>query len=161
MELKAVKLENPDSNEIIIGQGNFSVKTVDDLYKAIYESVPGIEFGVAMNDAQARLVRKTGNNELLEEKAAKACKEIGAGHAYVVYLSKAFPVHVLNAVKDLNTIANVLAATSNPVEVIVAETDQGRAMLGVVDGFSAERLEEKKEKEERRGLLERLGFKAK
>ena len=116
MELKAVKLENPDSNEIIIGQGNFSVKTVDDLYKVIYESVPGIEFGAAMNDAQAKLVRKTGNNELLEEKAAKACKEIGAGHAYVVYLSKAFPVHVLNAVKDLNTVAKMTGEPFTPLQ---------------------------------------------
>lgn len=144
--------------EVIIGQGNFTIKTIEDLYDAVYSSVPGAKFGAAMNEAKPRVVRVTGTDEELKKVAADIALKIGAGHVFVIALRDAFPIHVLNAVKQLPTVANVYLATSNPFQVIVAETDLGRAVIGVVDGTPADHVESEEEKRERKELVRKFGY---
>ena len=157
-KIKIISINNPNTNEIIIGQGNFTVKTIDDFYGVLYSSAGGIEFGVAMNEAKPKLVRATGNNEELKKLASEAALEIGAGHVFVIYMKNAFPLHVLNAIKNMPTVANVLVASSNPLEAIVAETSLGKALLGFVDGSAAEKIENENEKQQRKDLVKKLGF---
>ncbi|MEW6295891.1 MAG: adenosine-specific kinase [Candidatus Diapherotrites archaeon] len=156
-----IEIENPETNEIIIGQGNFTVKTIEDFYDVLVSSSPGIEFGVAMNEAKPKLVRVNGNLQELKDRAAKTCLQLGAGHAFVIYFRKAFPLHVLNAIKSMPTIANIYCATSNPLQLITAETSLGKSITGVVDGTAADKIETPKEKKERLELLEKLGFRKK
>lgn len=153
-----IPIKNPNTNEIIIGQGNFTIKTIDDFYDVLYSSAQGIEFGVAMNEAKPKLTRASGNNEELKNLAAETALEIGAGHVFVIYMKNAFPIHVLNAIKQMPTVANVLVASSNPLEAIVVETSLGKALLGFVDGSAAEKIENEIEKQERRDLVKKLGF---
>jgi len=160
MKIEAVKIENPDCKyQVIVGQGNFAVFTCDDLFKTMLTTVPGIKCAVAMNEAAPKLVRVTGNDEELKELAAKNCLAIGASHAFVVMTSNAFPINVLNAIKMHPAVCNVFVATANPVEVIVAETELGRAVLGAVDGTAVTKVENEDEKRERRELVEKLGYK--
>ncbi len=161
METKvfSFKVENKEVDEIIIGQGNFTVKTIEDLYDAMNSSYSGVEFGIGMNEAKPKLTRKKGNNTELEKKASELALKIAAGHVFVIVFRKAFPIHVLNAVKALPTVANIFCATSNTLELIIAETELGRAVLGAVDGTSAEKIETKEEEKERSELLKKLGFK--
>ncbi len=154
MKVELVDLGKPPC-EVIIGQGNFSLKTVEYLYDALYASAPGIEFGVAMVDGSGRVVRMEGNNEELLELAAKYTEMIGAGHVFVVCFRNAFPVHVLNAVKMVPTVVNIFAATSNPLKVVVAEDGGMRAVLGVMDGFTPEGREDRDSRVE---LLRKLGY---
>jgi len=144
--------------EVIIGQGNFAIKTIEDIYDAVYSSVPKAKFGAAMNEAKPKVVRVTGTDKELKEKAAKMALDIGAGHVFVVAIRDAFPIHVLNAVKQLPTVANVYLATSNHFQVIVAETDLGRAVVGVVDGTAADHIENAEEKLERKRLVREFGY---
>jgi len=161
METKnfSLKIENKEVNEIIIGQGNFTVKTIEDLYEAVNSAYAGVEFGIGMNEAKPKLTRKKGNSIELEKKASELALKIGAGHVFVIVFHKAFPIHVLNAVKSVPTVANIFCATSNPLELIIAETELGRAVLGAVDGTSAEKIETVEEEKERLQLLKKLGFK--
>jgi hypothetical protein len=155
----SLEIENKEVNEIIVGQGNFTIKTIEDLFNAMVSSVPGIEFGIAMNEAKPKLTRKKGNSIELEKKASELALKIGAGHVFVVVFRKAFPIHVLNAIKSLPTIANVFCATSNKLELIIAETSLGKALLGAIDGTPSEKIETKEEEKERTELLKKLGFK--
>jgi len=158
VKIKIIPIKNPNTNEIIIGQGNFTVKTIDDFYDVLYSSAQGIEFGVAMNEAKPKLVRATGNNEELKKLASETALAIGAGHVFVIYMKNAFPLHVLNAIKQMPTVANVLVASSNPLEAVVAETSLGKALLGFVDGSAAEKIENEIEKQGRKELVKKLGF---
>jgi len=158
-KIKTIKIKNPETNEIIIGQGNFTVKTIEDFPAVLQNAFPKIEFGVAMNEAKPKLVRMNGNNEKLKERAAKTALEIGAGHIFVIFFKNAFPIHVLNAVKAMPTVASIYCATSNELEIITAETALGKSIIGVVDGTATKRIENEKEKEERIELLKKLGFK--
>ena len=153
------KVDNPEINEIIIGQGNFTVKTIEDLFDALVSAAPKIEFGIGMNEAKPQLTRKKGNNEELEKKASELALEIRAGHVFVIVFKNAFPIHILNAVKALPTVANIFCATSNELELIIAETDLGKAVLGAVDGTSTKAIESKEQEKERLELLKKLGFK--
>jgi len=161
VKFSVLEIENPETNEIIIGQGNFTVKTIEDFYDVIISSSPGIEFGVAMNEAKPKLVRVNGNNEELKDRASKTCLQLGAGHAFVIYFRKAFPLHVLNAIKAMPTVASIYCATSNPLQLITAETALGKSIIGVIDGTTAQTIETPKEKKERIELLEKLGFRKK
>jgi len=156
MELKVIEVK-PDC-EVIIGQGNFSLKAVEDLYGAVASSAPGIKFGVAMNDGSERITRMEGNDRELTERAAELCREIGAGHVFVICFKNAFPVNVLNAVKGLPTVAAVYAATSNPMKIIIAEEGDQRAVLGVMDGYVSKNTEDEEERARRKELLERFGY---
>lgn len=158
VKIKSLKIENPETNEIIIGQGNFTVKTIEDFYDALVGAVPEIEFGVGMNEAKPKLTRVNGNNKELIQRAGETCRNIGAGHVFVIYFKNAFPIHVLNAVKALPTVCSIYCATSNELELIIAETTLGKSVIGVIDGTAAEKIEDKEEEKQRIELLKKLGF---
>ena len=158
METEIINLPTKEGLECVVGQGNFTVKTIDEFYTLLYSSSKDIKFGVAMNEAKPKLVRVEGNDSELKELAAKSALEIGAGHVFVVFLKNAYPIHVLNHLKHHPCVANIYLATSNPAQVLVAKTDLGRSVVGVVDGLPADKIESKEEREERKQLVEKLGF---
>ncbi len=157
VKIEVLDFGTPDY-EVIIGQGNFTIKTIEDLYDAVYSSIPGAKFGAAMNEAKPKVVRVTGTDEELKKIAADIALKIGAGHVFVVVMRGAFPIHVLNAIKSIPTVACVYLATSNPFQVIVAETDLGRSVIGVVDGTPADHVESEEEKKERKELVRKFGY---
>jgi adenosine/AMP kinase len=156
--LEVVDIEKPEGVECIIGQGNFSIFTVDDLALTLKTAVPGIECGIAMNEAKPKLTRAEGNDESLKEYASNACLSIGAGHVFVIMMRKAFPINVLNTIKGYPTTCMVYAASENPLQVVVAKTALGKAVVGVVDGTAAESVENSKQRQERKDLLEKIGY---
>ncbi len=159
MELKAIRLEIPEGGNIIVGQTHF-IKTAEDLYEAIVNTVPQARFGVAFNEASGPcLTRIEGNDEVLKALAARNATAIGAGHIFVVALREAYPINVLGRIKEVPEVCTVFCATANPVEVIVAETEQGRGILGVVDGFPPKGVEGEEEVRKRHEFLRRIGYK--
>ena len=159
MELTTVPIENPEELNLILGQSHF-IKTVEDLHETLVQAVPGLKFGVAFCESSGpRLVRHTGNAPDLEELAIRNARAIGAGHSFIVFLREGFPVNVLNAVKMVPEVCRIFCATANPVEVVVGETERGRAILGVVDGGSPLGVEGDAEIAERKDLLRRFGYK--
>lgn len=159
MELHTVKLENPDSLNLILGQSHF-IKTVEDLQEALVGAVPGIEYGLAFCEASGpALVRTAGNQDGLVELASMNALALSAGHVFIIFLGNAFPINVLNAVKAVPEVCRIFCATANPVEVIVAETDQGRGVLGVVDGVKSKGVETEDDVRERKQLLRQFGYK--
>ena len=160
MKLEAVKIENPDNRyQVIVGQANFTIFTCDDLFKALLTAVPGIKCAVAMNEAAPKLTRVTGNDDKLKELAAKNALAIAASHVFVVMTENAFPINVLNTIKLHPAVCNVYVASANPIEVIVAETELGKAVVGVVDGTAVARIENEEEKKGRRETVAKLGYK--
>src|SRR5438445_12749088 len=134
MELTAVPIDKPEDMNFILGQSHF-IKTVEDLHETLVQSVPGLKFGVAFCESSGpRLVRRSGNDPELVDIAVRNAQAIGAGHAFIVFLRDGFPINVLNAVKMVPEVCRIYCATANPVQVIVTETGQGRASLGVRDG---------------------------
>ncbi len=161
MELKieVVPLDVPKNVNIIIGQAHF-IKTVEDLHEALVNSVPTVKFGLAFNEASGPcLVRASGNDDELKKLAIDNALKMGCGHVFIIYLKEAYPVNVLNAIKHVPEVCRIIASTANPLQVIVAETDQGRGILGVVDGFKTKGVEEEKDIEERKRFLRKIGYK--
>jgi uncharacterized protein len=159
MELKAIRLEIPENGNIILGQTHF-IKTVEDVYEAIVNSVPQMKFGIAFNEASgACLTRVDGNDEDLKALAARNAAALAAGHTFVVVLRDGYPINVLGRIKDVPEVCSIFCATANPLEVIVAETEQGRGILGVVDGSSPRGVETAADAEWRHGLLRKIGYK--
>jgi hypothetical protein len=159
MELKSVKITKPDDVNIILGQSHF-IRTVEDLHEAVATSSPGAKFGIAFSEASGpRLVRHSGTDAALEQVATENLREIGAGHAFLVTLGNLFPIHVLRAIREVPEVCGIFCATANPVEVIVAETAAGRAILGVVDGGSPLGVEGEADAAERRAFLRKIGLK--
>jgi adenosine/AMP kinase len=159
MELITVDIEKPDEVNVILGQSHF-IKTVEDVHEALVGTVPGIEFGLAFCEASGpALIRTSGTDDALVELATRTAESIGAGHALVILLGNAFPINVLNAVKAVPEVAHIYCATANPVQVIVAETEQGRGILGVIDGLSPQGVESPEQVEERTQLLRKFGYK--
>ena len=159
MELTSVAIDKPEDLNLILGQSHF-IKTVEDLHEALVQSAPGIRFGLAFCESSGpRLVRRSGNDAELEELAVRNAQAIGAGHSFIVFLREGFPINVLNAVKMLPEVCRIYCATANPVEVIVAEQGEGRAILGVVDGGSPLGVESEDDVIERKELLRRFGYK--
>jgi uncharacterized protein len=159
VELSAVPIENPEELNLILGQSHF-IKTVEDLHETLVQAVPGMKFGIAFCEASGpRLVRRSGNDPDLEALAVRNAQAIGAGHAFIVFLRDGFPVNVLNAVKMVPEVCRIYCATANPVEVIVAEEGDGRAILGVVDGASPLGVETEDDITERKSLLRKFGYK--
>ena len=160
MELKTVKIEKPEGMNMILGQTHF-IKSVEDIHEAMVNSVPGIKFGLAFCESSGPcLVRSSGTDEELVRLAEKNALALGAGHTFIVLLGEGFyPINVLNAIKAVPEVCRIFCATANPVEVVVAETEQGRGILGVVDGLSPKGIEAEKDVEERKGLLRALGYK--
>ena len=158
VKIERIGVTNPDEKQVIIGQGNFSIFTCDDLFKILLTTVPGIKCAVAMNEAVPRLTRVTGNEESPEKLAGENCLRIAASHTFFIIMDNAFPINVLNALKSHPAVATIFVASANPLDVLVAETELGRAVIGVVDGTSANRVETEAEKKERRELCEKLGY---
>jgi adenosine/AMP kinase len=159
MELKAIRLEIPENGNIILGQSHF-IKTVEDLYEAIVNTVPGMKFGIAFNEASgACLTRVDGNDPDLKANATRNAQALGAGHTFVIAMREGYPINVLGRVRDIPEMCTIFCATANPVEVIVAETEQGRGVLGVIDGSSPKGVESEADVEWRHGLLRKIGYK--
>ena len=158
VKIERVEVKNPEEKQVIIGQGNFTIFACDDIFKTLLTAVPGLKCAVAMNEAVPRLTRVTGNDEELKELASENCLKIGASHTFFILMDNAFPINVLGALKSHPAVANIYVASANPLEVIVAETELGRAVIGVVDGTSVNRVETEEEKKERRELCEKLGY---
>lgn len=159
MEIKTVGIDIPEGLNLIIGQSHF-VKTVEDLYEILAGSSPSIKFGLAFSEASGPcLVRCEGNDEGLAKKAADTSFELACGHTFVVFLKDGFPINVLNAIKACQEVCHIICATANPLQVIVAETEQGRGIMGVIDGFRPKGIEQEKDKADRKALLRRFGYK--
>ena len=159
MELKAIRLEIPEDANIILGQTHF-IKSIEDIYEAIVNASPRIKFGVAFNEASGPcLTRVDGNDEDLKAVAARNAAAIGAGHAFVVVLRDGFPINVLNRIQQVPEVCSIYCATANPVEAIVAETEQGRGVLGVVDGFPPKGVETEADAQARKDFLRMIGYK--
>lgn len=157
--ISVVGVEVPEGVNLIFGQAHF-IKTVEDLYEALVGSSPHLRFGLAFCEASgARLVRRAGNDPELVELAVRHALAIGAGHSFLVLLREGFPVNVLNQVKAVPEVCRVYCATANPVQVLVAETDQGRGVLGVVDGWAPLGVEDENDERDRRALLRDIGYK--
>lgn len=159
MDTKVVQIENPNAKNLIFGQSHF-IKTVEDLHEILVSSVPGIQFGLAFCEASGpRLIRTSGNNAEMVELAIKNAESVGCGHSFFIFLDNAFPINVLNQIKNCPEVVRIYAATANPLQVIVAQTGQGRGVLGVVDGGSPAGVEPLQEVAKRKELLRKLGYK--
>ena len=159
MEFKSVKVEVPEGCNVILGMAHF-IKTVEDLYEALVNAVPGVKFGVGFCESSGPcLVRVEGNDEALKRMAAEKAFEIGCGHSFIVFMKGAYPLNVLDKVKHAPEVCAVYAATANPLEVIVVETEQGRGIVGVVDGFKSKGLEKDEDVKARKEFLRKIGYK--
>lgn len=159
METNVIQIKNPNAKNLIFGQSHF-IKTVEDLHEALVNTVPGIQFGLAFCEASGpRLIRTSGTSPEMLELAIDAAKAVAAGHTFFIFLDNAFPINVLNAVKMVPEVVRIFAATANPLQVIVAETEQGRGVLGVVDGGSPTEVEPIAEVAARKELLRKFGYK--
>jgi len=155
----SIKVEIPEGTNVIIGQSHF-IKTVEDLYETLASSSPTLRFGIAFCEASGkRLIRWDGNDEELIKMAQQTALKIGAGHTFVIYLKNGYPINVLNRVKNVEEVVRIFAATANPLQVLVAETDQGRGIIGVVDGYTPLGIEGEADIKERKELLRKFGYK--
>ena len=159
MDLQLVPVAMPENANVVIGQSHF-IKKVEDLYEIMATTVPGAAFGLAFNEASgACLVRSDGNDEELRAAAVDAALALGAGHTFVLYMRGAYPINVLNRIKDCQEVCRVFCATANPLQAVVAESDQGRGIVGVIDGSSPKGVEAEADREWRAGFLRRIGYK--
>ncbi len=161
MQISPIAIDKPEATNFILGQSHF-IKTVEDLHEAIVGTVPGIKFGLAFCEASGkRLVRRSGTDAALVELACRNALAIGAGHSFIVVLGDGFfPLNVLNAIKAVPEVCRIFCATANPTQVLVVETDQGRAIVGVVDGFAPLGVETDEDVQWRKDLLRTIGYKA-
>lgn len=159
MELKVVSVEIPAGSNLIIGHSHF-IKTVEDLYEIMVGNCPQVKFGIAFCEASGPcLIRVAGNDRYLQEVATKNAGDIAAGHSFVILLQEAFPINFLNAIKQCQEVCTIYCATANPVQVILAETEQGRGILGVIDGFSPKGVETEDDVQARKEFLRKIGYK--
>lgn len=159
MELLTVPIDKPEELNVILGQSHF-IKTVEDIHEVLAGTSPHLKFGLAFCEASgARLIRRSGNDSGLVELATRNALAIGAGHSFIVFLRDGFPVNVLTPLKLVPEVCRIFCATSNPVEVLIARTERGRAILGVVDGEPPQGVEQERDVAERKALLRKLGYK--
>lgn len=160
IKLSVIPIEKPDPNlNLILGMSHF-IKTVEDVHEALVNTVPGIKFGLAFCEASGpRLVRSSGTDAELTALAERTAQAIGAGHSFIIFLGNAFPVNVLNAVKNVPEVARIFCATANPLQVVVAESEQGRGILGVIDGQTPLGIEDEAAKVQRKDFLRKIGYK--
>ena len=160
MQLMTVKIEKPETTNFILGQSHF-IKSVEDIHETLVSAVPAVKFGLAFCEASGKcLVRSSGTDAALIDLARKNAQAIGAGHCFIIFLGDGFfPINVLNAVKMVPEVCRVFCATANPTEVILAQTEQGRGVVGVVDGFSPKGIEGDEDVAWRKGLLRQIGYK--
>ena len=160
MELTTVRIDKPEDVNFILGQSHF-IKTVEDLHETLVQSVPGIRFGLAFCESSgARLVRWSGTDEAMTDLARRNALALGAGHSFVIFLAPGYyPINMLNAIKMVPEVCRIFCATANPAEVVIAETDQGRAILGVIDGMPPVGAEDEAGQAWRKGFLRKIGYK--
>lgn len=159
MELKTIALINPDHHNLILGQSHF-IKTVEDIHEAMVTTVPGAKFGLGFCEASdVCLVRHTGTDESLVALAKQNALNLSAGHCFILFMKEMFPINVLNTIQNIPEVVRIFCATANPVEVVVAETEQGRGILGVIDGFASKGIETESDIEKRKGFLRSIGYK--
>jgi hypothetical protein len=159
-QLKIVQIENPDELNFILGQSHF-IKTVEDIHEAVVTGVPGVKFGLAFCEASGKaLVRSSGTDDALKALAERNALALGTGHAFILFLRDAYPVNILNTIKMVPEVAGIYCATANPVQVIVAETEQGRGILGVIDGIHSQGIEDVDGVAWRKSFLRMIGYKA-
>jgi uncharacterized protein len=159
VRLGLVTVDVPPDTNVVIGQSHF-IKSAEDIHEALVNSVPGIKFGLAFCEASGpRLVRVEGTDKEIKDLAAKSALKLSAGHSFVLYIKGAYPINILNALKNVPEVCSIFCASANPVQVIVGESGQGRGILGVVDGSSPLGIESEKDVQERRAFLRRIGYK--
>jgi adenosine/AMP kinase len=159
MEIKTVPITKPEDVNFILGQTHF-IKTAEDLCEILVSAVPGIKFGLAFCEASgACLIRHEGTDDEMVKLAADNAKNIGAGHSFIIFLKNAYPINVLNAIKNCPEVCRIFCATANPCQVIIAESEQGRGILGVIDGSSPKGTEDEEGKKWRKELLRKIGYK--
>src|ERR1022692_1702742 len=159
LEIKAVPMEFPADANIIVGQSHF-IKTVEDLYEAVATTVPQAKFGLAFNESSgACLTRSEGNDQTLRDIAVSNVQALGCGHSFVLVLQNAYPINVMNAIRNVPEVCSIFCATANPVEVVVAQSEQGSGVLGVIDGSMPKGVEGVEDAEKRRGFLRMIGYK--
>lgn len=159
LEFKSVRMEFPADANIIVGQSHF-IKTVEDLYEAVATTVPQAKFGLAFNESSgACLTRVEGNDQALREAAVRNAQALAAGHTFVLLIQNAYPINVLNAIRNVPEVCSIFCATANPVEVVVAKSDQGQGVMGVIDGSSPKGVEQEADVAWRRDLLRKIGYK--
>lgn len=159
IEYKKISVEAPKDCNVILGMAHF-IKSIEDLYEALVNAVPDVKFGIGFCESSGPcLVRHEGTDEELEKKAAETAFEIGCGHSFIIFLRNAYPINVLDKIKTAPEVCTIYAATANPLQVIIAETEKGRGIIGVIDGMKSKGIETKHDKEERRKFLRRIGYK--
>ena len=159
MDIKVVKIENPNHLNLILGQSHF-IKTVEDMHEAMVSTVPSAKFGLAFCEASdVCLVRHAGTDPELVNLAKKNAYALAAGHSFIAFMKDMYPINVLNAIKNLPEVCRIFCATANPLEVVIAETEQGRGILGVIDGFKSKGIESEADIQKRKELLRRFGYK--
>lgn len=159
MELELVSIENPDELNLILGHSHF-IKTVEDIHEAMVNTVPGAKFGLAFCEAsQDRLVRWSGTDDALVELARNNALKIGAGHSFILFMKDSFPINVVRVIKQVPEVCRIICATANPLQVIVAKTEQGRGIMGVVDGYSPLGIETDEDIKKRKDFLRMIGYK--
>ncbi len=159
MDLKILEIEKPEEMNFILGHSHF-IKTVEDIYEAIVNVNPSIKFGLGFCEAsQDALVRYSGNDDGLIELAKKNAFNLSAGHSFIIFLGNAFPINILNTIKNVPEVTRIFCATANPTQVIIAETEQGRAILGVVDGSKCKGIENEEDIKKRKNFLRMIGYK--
>ena len=159
MEYKTVKVEAPKDCNMVLGMAHF-IKTAEDLYEALINAVPNIKFGIAFCESSGPcLVRHEGTDPELRQLAAKTALEIGCGHSFIIFMKNAYPINVLDKIKNVPEVCTIYAATANPLEIIMAETKQGRGILGVIDGTKSKGIETDQDIKERKKFLRKIGYK--
>jgi len=159
VELKVVKIEMPKECNVVLGMSHF-IKTVEDIYEALMNAVPNIKFGIGFCESSGPcLVRCEGNDEELKSLAAKNALNLSCGHCFVILTRNAYPINILDKIKQVPEVCTIYAATANPLEVVIAETDQGKGILGVIDGMKSKGIETEEDVKERKEFLRRIGYK--
>lgn len=159
MQIRSVRLEIPEGGNLILGASHF-IKTVEDIYEAIVNTVPQMKFGIAFCEASGPcLIRADGNDDSLKQIAIRNAQAVAAGHSFVIVMTGGFPINILGRIKDVPEVVNIFCATANPVEAIIAESEQGRGILGVIDGSSPKGVETEEDANWRHGFLRKIGYK--
>ncbi len=159
LEFKTVKIEVPEGCNVILGMSHF-IKTVEDLYEALVNAVPNVKFGIGFCESSGScLIRHEGSDDGLRQLAADKAYELACGHSFVIFLENAYPINVLDKIKDVPEVCTIYAATANPLEVVIAETEQGRGVVGVVDGLKSKGIETEEDVKKRREFLRKIGYK--
>lgn len=159
VKIEVVKIKVPEECNLILGQSHF-IKTVEDIHELLVNCVPNIKFGLAFCESSGKcLVRHSGNDEELEKLAAEKAFEISAGHSFIIFIKNAYPINILPRLKQVPEVCNIYCATANPVQVLIAETEQGRGIIGVIDGLKSKGIEKEEDIKERKEFLRKIGYK--